>query len=258
MARFDKLELTRQPADTRPAQETTLQDVDESHWMNVAERDRRAGQYENALRHYSRALEADKSLVAGWLGQVQMLILLEEWPEAETWARKALELFPNQPDLLAGRAQALCRSQEMKTAHALCDAALSQSGQSAYRWMVRGELMLANNQNTDGHCFEKALLVDRDWLVPLEIALVCLHHRSPAKALPRARRAVEAAADAPYAWYVQGWCLQELGLQRQARQSFEQCLVLLPGHLEAERRLAEVDAGTGFLRRIRHLFSRSS
>ena len=33
------------------------------------------------------------SLVAGWLGQVQMLVFLGEYPEAELWARKALELF---------------------------------------------------------------------------------------------------------------------------------------------------------------------
>jgi tetratricopeptide (TPR) repeat protein len=255
MARFDKLELGV-PQSPAWAPETGGEQ-DEGHWMLQADRDRRAGHYENALRHYSRALEYDKSLSGGWVGQVQMLVLLDEWPEAETWARKALELFPGQADLLAGRAQALCRTGDQKQAHALCDAAMSGCGQSAYRWMVRGELMLANRQDTDHHCFDKALGLERDWLVPLEIALICLHYRSPAKALPRARRAVEFAPDAPYAWYIQGRCLQELGLQRQARQAYAQCLELCPGHLDAERRRTQCEKETGWFRRLRHLFSAS-
>ena len=56
------------------------------------------------LRFYSRALEEDKTLIVGWVGQVQMLVQLGELKEAETWARKALELYPNNPELLAGRA----------------------------------------------------------------------------------------------------------------------------------------------------------
>ena len=61
-------------------------------------------------------------------------------------ARKALELFPGHGDLMAGRAQALCRLRDLKRAHEMCDGSLKQSGQSAYRWMVRGELLLAAKQ----------------------------------------------------------------------------------------------------------------
>jgi tetratricopeptide (TPR) repeat protein len=192
------------------------------------------------------------------VGQVQMLVALGEYPEAETWARKALELFRNHAELLAGRAQALGRTGERKQAMALCDGALAQPGQSAYRWMVRGELMAAGKQDVDRYCFDKAEGCDGDWLVPLETALIYLYLKLPSKALPRARRAVEKAVDSPYAWYVQGWCEQELALGERARSSLGRCLELAPRHAEAERRLREIERGGLSLgRRLRRLLGLS-
>jgi Tfp pilus assembly protein PilF len=183
-----------------------------------------------------------------------MLIHLDECPEAEMWSRKALELFRSNGDLLAGRGQALCRMKDLKQAHAMCDGALNQSGQTAYRWLVRGEVLLAGRQETARHCFDKALQLDSDWLIPLEIALVGCYYGVPSQALIYARRAVEAAPDRHYAWYVQGKCQLELGLSGQARRSFQRCLELCPGHVEAERQLENSQRlGGAFFRRIRRL-----
>ncbi|HEV8293470.1 MAG TPA: tetratricopeptide repeat protein, partial [Tepidisphaeraceae bacterium] len=145
MRRFDRLEFekpqeTHAAAQTKPRQQT---DHDDHHWMNLADENRRLGLYESSLKYYSRALEVDKSLVAAWVGQVQMLIMLGEYPEAELWSRKALELFKNNAELMAARAQALCRTGDLKEAQAMCDAALGQQGQSAYPWLARGEVMVA-------------------------------------------------------------------------------------------------------------------
>src|SRR4051794_33990974 len=113
LARFDRLEFDDEPEGEaeglKPAIPPESERGDQAAWMAKADDHRRRGLYENALRHYSRALELDRSLVAGWVGQVQMLILLGEHPEAELWSRKALELFKGQGDLMAGRAQALAR-----------------------------------------------------------------------------------------------------------------------------------------------------
>ena len=106
MARFDKLEFGASEQEQRDGQQTAPGEVDEQHCMRKADENRRQGLYENALKFYSRALDEDKSLVAGWLGQVQMLIQLDEVDEADVWGRKALEMFPNNGDLLAARAQA--------------------------------------------------------------------------------------------------------------------------------------------------------
>jgi tetratricopeptide (TPR) repeat protein len=242
MARFDKLEFDEPQQPDEPARESGPRRGEEVDWLHRADQHRRTGFYENALKFYSRALEHDKSLVAGWLGQVQMLVLLEEYPEAELWARKALELFPSHGDLLAGRAQALCRMQDIRQAHECCDGALKQSGQSAYRWIARGELMLAGKQPTDQYCFDKAQQLEGDWLVAAEIALIYLHYRNPSRALPRARRACETAPDQYYPWLVQARCQRELGFSVPARESLQHCLSLCPGHVEA---LEMLDATRG-------------
>ena len=259
MPRFDKLEIGSpvEPDDAAVAARRTAE-ADETSWMRRADEERRQGHYENALRYYSRALELDKSLVSGWLGQVQMLIHLGEYPEAEVWSRKALELFPSNGELLAGRGQALCRRGDLKQAHVLCDGALGQAGQSAYRWMVRGELMVAGRQDIDRHCFDKALQLDGDWLVPLEIALIYLHHGLPSKGLTRAHQAVERAPDSHYPWNIQGVCQTELGLPQQAQRSLQRCLEICPRHRDAESRLLQLEsAGWSLTRTLRRLLGRS-
>jgi tetratricopeptide (TPR) repeat protein len=253
--RFDRLEF--EPSRERPeaaGPRSAFEDHDERYWLGLADQNRRQGHYENALRYYSRALELDRALAEGWVGQVQMLVALGEYPEAELWARKGLELFRNHAELLAGRAQALCRLGDTRQAHALSDAALAQAGQSAYRWLVRGELLVAGRQETARHCFDKAVQIDPDWLVPLEIALVYLHCRLPSQALARARQAVDKAPDSPYGWYVHGWCEQELGLNARAEASLRRCLELAPRYAEAERRLTAVrHSGWPLGRRLRRL-----
>jgi tetratricopeptide (TPR) repeat protein len=171
LARFERLEYddesNDEPMGTLGAGPSPESERDSSVWMRQADDHRRRGLHENSLRYYSRALELDKSIVAGWLGQVQMLVLLGEYPEAELWARKSLELFKGQGDLMAGRAQALARLGDRTQAMELADASIRQEGSSAYRWMVRGELLATTRDEIDRHCFDKAVGADRDWLVPL-------------------------------------------------------------------------------------------
>ena len=256
MPRFDRLEF--EPAPERPEAAPlppVLEERDHRYWLSMADAERRQGHYENGLRYYSRALELDRSLVDGWVGQVQMLIALGEYPEADLWSRKALELFRNNADLLAGRAHALCRMGDTKQAASLCDAAIGQAGQSAYRWVVRGELLLGRRQETDRYCFDKAIQLDPDWLVPLEIALIYLHYRLPSKAVVRVRQALAKAPESFYCWYVQGWCEQELGLNSRAEASLRRCLELAPRYVEAEQRLtALANGGWSLGRRLRRLF----
>lgn len=258
MPRFDKLEFNDPPKKAPSApEEASRPSREKPNWIARAEENRRTGLYENALKFYSRALEEDRSLVSGWLGQVQMLVLLSELPEAELWGRKALELFPSNGDIMAARAQAFCRMGNAKQAHALCDGAMQQANQSAYRWIVRGEVMLKNRQDVDRHCFDKAQELDHDWLVPLEIALAYLFHGKASKALPRAQRAVESAPDQHYPWYVQGLCQHRLGMTGPARKSFAHCLELCPRHIEAGMRLVEIDnQGFSIGRLIRRVFRR--
>jgi tetratricopeptide (TPR) repeat protein len=259
--RFDRLEFDDgnegQSGPAPAASDSPPDGRDARVWMRQADDHRRRGLHENSLRYYSRALELDRSLVSGWVGQVQMLVLLGEYPEAELWARKALEIFKEHGDLMAARAQALTRLGDRTSALELADAALRHEGNSAYRWMVRGELLVMAKDDVDRHCFDKAVAADGDWLVPLEIALLYLHYEQQSKALLRARQAAEKAPQSFYAWFIQGQCEQALGFERQARHSYERCLELSPRHLEASRKLAELDnQGWSLSRGIRRLIGR--
>jgi tetratricopeptide (TPR) repeat protein len=266
MKRFDRLEFE----DAKPQHEqfaasaasqhlrqqsAVEEERDQHHWLRVASDERRSGMHENALKYYSRALELDKSLVEGWVGQVQMLILLGEYPEAELWSRKALELFRNNAELLAARAQALCRTGDLKSAQASCDAAIGQQGLSSYPWVARGEVMLARRDRTEEYCFDKAVQLDADWLVPLEIGLVYDFHGRPTKALTRTRQAVEKAPDQAYCWFRQAECEMALDLVTSAEKSFIRCLQLAPKHEEARTALFALKQNRRPIRRFfRRLF----
>ncbi len=181
LARFGKLEF-----DDEDSLESTpsgvVSEKNETHWLRLADANRRTGSHENALRFYSRALEIDRSLIVAWVGHVQMLVMLGEYPQASTWSKKALELYPNNTELLAGQAQAECRLGDFKQANALIDGAMKVRGDSAYNWQVRGELMLALKQKTDRHCFDKAQISSSDSLVPLETAQIYIYTNSSQKA----------------------------------------------------------------------------
>ncbi len=256
MPRFTKLELQTSVSAEAASNLTPRVETGSTAWMQRADQSRRSGSYEGALQFFSRALEDDKTLVRAWVGQVQMLIMLGEHPEAEVWSRKALELFPAEGDLHAARAQALVRLQRTKEAFASVDAAMSQPGQSAYRWTVRGELLLAGRQSTERHCFDKALQTDGDWLVPVNIALIYLEYRQPSNALNRARTGTERDPGAAYAWYVQGVCQAELGLDGPSAKSLRTCLELSPGHRDAEDRLQALRQGGSLWKRVRGVWSR--
>ena len=171
-------------------------------------------------------------------------------------ARKALEVFPGNGELLAARAQALCRLGDKKQAIACCDGSMSAQGRSAYRWQVRGELMVATRQTMDAHCFDKAQQIDRDWLVPLETALIYLHYDLASKAQGRARAAVEQGPGEYYCWYVNGCAQAELGFSRQARESLDECLKLCPKHADAISRLSELDRNGSMFSKLGRWFKR--
>ena len=115
--RFDKLEFDQPENRPVSAAPEAHVDKDEKYWYKLADENRRTGNYETALRFYSRALEMDKTLVVAWVGQVQMLVQLREYPQASLWSQKALELFPANGELMAGQAQAECRLGNSKKAH---------------------------------------------------------------------------------------------------------------------------------------------
>ncbi len=231
------------------------QDHDEHYWLKRADSERRDGFFENALRYYSRTLEVNKAMVEAWIGQVQMLVALGEYPEAELWARKVLELFRNHGDLVAGRAHAVARMGNLSEALPLSDTSFKQEGQSPYRWMVRGEIMVARGQDVDQHCFDKATQLDADWLTALEIAQMYRFRRKFTKAALLRDRPWSVPPIARTAGSFKAVAKWNSASCAAARRSFLQCLELKPGHLDARAQLNALDAeGWSIRGRLKRFF----
>lgn len=255
MARFEKLEFEQD--DEHHHEENRVRKVTDAQvWMKRADEFRRSGAYEGALQFYSRALEEDKTLITCWVGQVQMLIQLDEFKEAELWSRKALELFPGNSELLAARSQALCRNLDTKVSQAAIDQAMQQPGDSAYRWMVRGELLLASRQSTHKHCFDRAMQCDNDWLTPVEAAMIYRFYNQPVNGLNFARIGTERNPCAHYAWYIVARCQVDLGMTAVAKKSLKTCLDLKPDFQDAQSLLLSTDSSSMFWKGFRRLWSK--
>src|SRR4051812_12625569 len=125
MSRFVNLEFDgeseRLPHIARP-----LALKDGAHYFAEATTAFQNGNFEAALRQYSKVLEFEPDNAAAWAGQVRMLIELGEFGEAKLWADKALEKFPNDAELLASKAVALGRTGDLAGAMLFSDAAVEQ------------------------------------------------------------------------------------------------------------------------------------
>ena len=248
MGRFRRLEFEGpQPREAARAEETVGPEL----YLERAEREYWEGNFENALRWYSRALEGDRLLLRAWQRQVVMLVELREYDEAALWADKAMELFPDDPELLASKAVALCRRGDVIGALLAVDKAIRLPGASPERWVARGEVLLARREGNQEYCFSKAISeAPGDWLVQMQIGRVYDFYGLRSKALEHYRRALDLEPGAVFVLLQTARCEKELGLEWRARRTLEEVLQLRPGHLEAGRELLALKTG-GFWHSLR-------
>jgi len=265
MSRFNNLELEDSPqqGEGRPPKgnapkQTGTPTRDAAYFKGLADAASRSGDYEKALQFYSRALEDDRTLISCWFGQVRMLTEMGEYKEACLWTDRALELFPEHPDLLAAKAQANARMGLFDHALAYSDNAMSQKGASPFCWLVRGEVLLNRKSKMADHCFGQAVSACQTSpakaRVGLELSKVFRRYGWYSKALDYASKAAQAFPEDACVWFELGQCQSLLGL-REARTSFEQALQLNPGLKKAERELDRF-LRRGIRGRLRMLFRR--
>ena len=216
------------------------------------------GQFEQALRSFSKVLEFNPKNAAAWTGQVRSLIELGEFPEAKLWADKALEKFPNEPELLAAKAVALGRVGDLKAALAFSDASIEERGDTPYVWLARGDVFLARAEKRAEYCFQKAvLLAPTEWIVQWLASKIHCVHKKFSIALKFAQEALNLNPGNSVVWVQAGNCQFVLGLIALAEHSFAQAQQLNPHCREAAMGLAKI-SDTGFLssfcRRFRQLF----
>ena len=213
----------------------------EAHYFAEATAAFENGEFEPALRRYSKVLEFNPQNAAAWTGQVRMLIELGEYREARLWADKALETFPHEPELLAAKAVALGRSGDLQEALAFSDASIEERGDTPYIWLARGDVLLAREEPRANYCFDKALgLSPGNWFVAWLAARIRYYYKQFALALKLAQQAVELNAGHFLLWLELGRCQHALGLAGAARHSYQQARQLSPHHSEVSAALARL------------------
>ncbi len=259
MSRFGNLEFGGEHEDHSDHQPGPVL-KGETHFCAEAQSAFENGNFESALRLYSKVLEFNPQNATAWTGQVRMLIELGECQEARLWADKALEKFPHEPELLAAKAVALGRSGDLQSALAFSDASIEERGDTPYVWLARGDVLLARQEARADYCFEKALsLLPKDWFVTWLAARIRFYYEQFALALKLMQQAVEANTGHFLLWLELGRCQQALGLVGPARHSFTQAQQLQPHHPDvavAFRDLAGVNIFSRVTGWCRNLFHR--
>ena len=157
MDRFSQLEFGEVSPERKRPQGEPVRDA--GYFYKEALKYWLAGDFELALRNYSRALEKNSTLFDAWVGQVLMLIELGEYHEAIIWADKALELFPEHPELLAVKAVACCRDSVMEKAIAYSDNSISKENITSLVWLARAEVLLNRKSSIAENCINKAISI---------------------------------------------------------------------------------------------------
>ena len=233
---------------------------DEAYYLAEARTAFETGNFEPGLRAYSKVLEYNPKNVVAWTGQVRMLIELGEYREAKLWADKALERFPNEPELLAAKAVALGRSGDLQGALAFSDASIEERGDTPYVWLARGDVLLARQETRADYCFEKALLLaPRDWFISWLAARIRFFYQQFALALKQIQQAVDLNPGNFLLWLEQGHCQQAIGLVGAAEISFTQARQLNSQCDEADKALLGISQAGPLARlrgKLRGLFKR--
>src|SRR5437867_1216661 len=239
MSRFVNLEFGNESDDQSPKPKPLVED--EVFYLAQGRAAFENGDFEQALRQYSKVLEFNPQNAAAWTGQVRMLIELGEFREAKLWADKALERLPREPELLAAKAVALGRSGDLQGALAFSDASVEERGDTSYIWLARGDVLMARAETRADYCFDKALLLaPGDWFTTWLAARIRYYYQQFALALKLLQQAVAWNATHFVLWLELGRCQQAVGLVGLARNSFLQAQQLDPGSRQATDALTEL------------------
>jgi len=205
------------------------EDRDAAHYLEKALAEDLAGDHEKALRSYSAALGENPLLIDAWVGQLRMLLDLDELPETRLWADKALEKFPDNPSLLAMKSVALFRMGNQREARELNDAALARKGETPAVWLCRGEIMLGEERAAADECFQRAIgLAAQKDIARMRAGALYHRYGKYGKALSMLQDAAAGLPTSARLWYLTGLAQEALGMDTQARTSYREALGLNP------------------------------
>ena len=230
---------------------------DEAYFYERAVKAWLGADYELALRNYSRALERNTSFFPAWSGQIMVLIEMGEYPEALVWADKALEVFPEHPELLAEKAIASCRDAQLDEAMAYSDNSLSKDNITPRVWLARAEVLLKRKSRLAEDCVSKALNIagNVQHVYCLEAGRILSRGGKYSAALEYLGRAVREFPKSALAWYELGRCQSRLGFS-EAEVSLQEAVNLQPTWEAPMQELHNATGGNALTRMFRRMFGR--
>lgn len=241
MSRFGNLEFDSEDESLSSRQ---LPLKDEDRFLAEAQSAFESGRFEVALRMFARVIEFNAKLPVAWTGQVRMLIELGEFEEARVWADKALDIFPEDGELLASKAVALARLGDLAGALSYSDSAVESQANTPYIWLARADVLLARKEKRADYCFERALmLANNHWLYLWLAARIHAFYRQFSRAMKMVQDALALDPSHAVLWLQAGQSQLALGLATQARNSFEQARELDPD-LPVQPLISQLDETT--------------
>lgn len=262
MGRFDWLEI---PSDKNkdnagPPSENLKPDerFDPPYYLEMANRFYYDGNFDEALKHYSRVLHIDRENLTAWIGQSKCLVKIGELNEAKIWVEKALSMAPADPELLSVKAYLLMKSGIVEDAMACSDMALKGAYNSPYIWIVRGLLLLAqNNGQLSRYCFYKAEEAGKNEAgVFYEIADHLMENGAYILAVDYFKKAVDLNPQLFLAWTQMGQAFEKLDQRYKAQFAYERALEVKPKFAQAANRLfALKNRKTGFMEDLKRFFT---
>lgn len=254
MGRFDSLELDEEkeaPQTTTERQQFGEKQKGADDYIAMALASMQLCDFEKALQMFSRALSFDNKNITAWFGQLRCLIHLGEFKEANMWADKAIENLGETPELLAAKSCAYCRMGDFSRAYGLSDASMGKKGSSPFVWLCRGEILLQQNGQNYGFCFDQALISPAEsWPTMVEIARIYMFYGKAAAALTYLELAMEDAPSKALVWYELGNCYAALGLKNKAINALDKAIELAPAMNIAQKKREKIQH-SGFFENIK-------
>ncbi len=270
MGRFSKLETgdagesgqTPSPAAVR-ARAAAAADANSpiyDHGYYAAEADRLffAGEFEKALRVYSRAIQADHAQIGPWLGQVLCLVEMKQTKEALIWVKRGLELFPEEARMISLQGVAYAQQGMLQRGIGCSDYALQITAADPMVWLLRGQILtLADNRNAQA-CFDKAMETRRpgEWQVPMMAGMFLLERRKWTQAAEFLRKAVAENTGLDHLWVLLGKANEQLGVTQAALDAYQAALDLNPSNQQAQNSVARLSRTPLLVRVARRLMGR--
>lgn len=264
MSRFSKLEtgVPQQPDAETPAakasgeQQQPLVQYDHEHYFRQAEEAFYSGDSKKALKLYSRAIQADHSQIGPWIGQVLCLLDLKQFGEAMVWAKRSLELFPEDPRLISLEGVVYANQGMVQRGLGASDYAMRLDSTECLVWLVRAQVLcLADNRNYQ-FCLDKAIEMTHpdDFKTPMLVGLFMIRQKKWSQAVEYLKQASLANPKNAYLWSRLGYAYEKLGMSQLAMDAYAAASDCGGQHRTEDASISRVATTPVFVRIFRRIF----